>query len=106
MEQGSRVDVELATRQVKAGHPVWIPPDNCAECISDILQRFCGVTLTITKYALKNAAIQRIDSRWMLPRLTPKDLASVFNLTIGQQLLFTRSARWIIVMDELAVAVE
>lgn len=100
-KEPSRVDVELATRQVSVGHPVYIPEDNPQACMEDILTRFCGLTKKAAADFLVTAADQGIDERWMIPQLTPEVLRLVFALTVGQALCFVRTARWIAVQDEL-----
>lgn len=101
MSKGLDIGFRLARKQVKAGHPVWMPPEDFAVLLRDILTRFCDLDEKRANTFEADARAQKITKAYQLPELSTEILQRHFDLSVGEALEFRRVARWIRVMQRM-----
>lgn len=93
----------LARKQAANGHSIWIPPEEFAILLRDILSRFCRLDEKRCVAFEMEARYQKLTAYYHLPELTTKMLQTHFGLMLGEAFEFRRVAKWIAVHHELRV---
>lgn len=94
--------LKLASAQVRAGEPVWIPPADFAVLLEDILTRRCGQNNHEVVVAFAAAAHrQKIVHRNQLAEIEQITLCQFFGLNVAEAIEFRRAAKWIAFEREL-----
>jgi hypothetical protein len=97
------IDFLLAHKQVETGHPVWVPPEDFALLLKDILTRFVGLDEKRCANFELEARYQKVTKRYHLPELHQSVLQERFGLMVGEAIEFRRVAKWIAVQEALRI---